>query len=119
MELSVQELTIVSTLAGTFIGSFFTFLVMWVSKHYEERKHFRELMIHVASEHWKHTTTTTATRPEGGWVQPFDVYLISMLKLSKLLSRKHLTPEKVLEIIKETEEMTDIIIKHKQKRSKS
>ena len=81
MELTAQELTIISTLAGTFIGSFFTFLVTWVSKRYEERRHFRELMVQVASDQWKHTTEVVGKKPGGGWVQPFDVYLINTRSL--------------------------------------
>jgi hypothetical protein len=119
MNFTSEELTVVGTLAGAFIGGLFTFLATWVSKFFEERRHFRELMVRVAAENWKHTTVMVSKKPGGGFVQPFDVYLIMMLKLSKLLSQRDISAEKALELIQESERVTGAIMQHKREKKSS
>jgi len=118
MGFSTEELTLLGTLAGAFVGGLFTFLATWVSKFFEERRHYRELMVRVASENWRHTTEVVGKNPGGGWVQPFDVYLVMMLKLSKLLSYKNLSEKRALELVKEAETITHAIMLHKQEGKK-
>src|ERR1041385_3772969 len=56
MNLKPEELILIGTLAGALIGSLSTLLVTWLNKRPEERRHYRELVVNAAIEHWKHAS---------------------------------------------------------------
>jgi hypothetical protein len=112
MNLNPQELIVFGTLAGAFIGGLFTFLSAWVSKRSDERKYYRELMIKVASEQWIHQTKATIENG-GGSVAPYDIFLIHLLQLARLLEQRKLSSESVIDALKRADTITQAAVKYK------
>jgi hypothetical protein len=116
MELTPQELTIISTLAGTFIGSLFMYLGMRASIKSEERKHYRDIVIKAALENWKASIDSAKLKASatGGpqLAYPLDSFIIHMIKLLELVLNKNLKKSNVIDRLKEVDEITDLVIKH-------
>ncbi len=119
MNFNVQELTVIGTLAGAFIGGLFGFLTAWISKRSEERKSSRELMMRVASEQFMHEIDTTVHQPRGGIVHPYQVYLVEMLELGKIANKRVLTKKRVLRLLNRAYRVIDAVVEHAVERSKS
>ena len=111
MNLSATELTVLGTISGTFIGGLFGFLGIWISKRYEERKSFNELIMRIASEQHK-TEIDAAIQKGGGWVQPYHIYLINTLQAAKLVNKWFLTPTRMKRLLRRQSDIVGIAIEY-------
>jgi gas vesicle protein len=116
--IGVEYLAVIGTLAGAFIGSLSALLITWITKRSEERKHFRELVIKTALEHYKEQVEVSKIQRQTHPVQilPLDIYIIHMLKFSELALIKKIDTSNVEKILAEAEEITNIAIKYKEKK---
>jgi len=96
------------TLLGVIIGGLLTaiptLITFAIGKRSEERRHLRELSFSAAIDNWKHVSETANQFP-GAVVEPLDVFLFHMLKLSEVATRDGLTPDTVAERMQEVQEI--------------
>jgi hypothetical protein len=96
------------TLLGVIIGGLLTaipsIVIFWIGKRSEERRHLRELAFRTAIDNWKQVSECAKDLP-GAVVEPLDVFLFHMLKLSEVATKRGLTPETVAERMREVQEI--------------
>jgi hypothetical protein len=110
MNVSPQELTVVGTLGGVLLGGLFGFLSAWISKRSEERRSFNELVVRVASEQYLHETDIAVKRED--WVWPYQVFLIDILQLAKIVNKRFLTRKRIIRLLKRGERITGAVEEH-------
>ena len=115
MQFTSEELTLVGTLSGTFLGGVFAFLIAWVSKRSEERKHYREIIMRVASEQWQHEKDIRVSMKQYAVIPPYDVYLVHILELAKIVNKRKLTPENVVSHLKQSDAVLTAALEYKRK----
>jgi len=104
MNLTPEQTTLIGTLAGAIIGFLSSFIITWVTKKSEKRKHFRELVIKAATESW--SQTLQSLKGQNATVDPFDLYIIHLLKLSQVVLDEKITPDNVVEMLKRVDAVT-------------
>jgi hypothetical protein len=84
-------------LGGVAIGVVSSWVIALINRHYDDRRHMRQLAIETAVEYWKQDIETahfigdrTQTTVK---INPLDTYIIHMLQLAELVSDKRLTAE--------------------------
>jgi hypothetical protein len=105
MELNSQVLTIISTLAGTFIGSLFTYLATRTAVKSSERKQYKEIAIKAAIENWKERIENAKIIADRSgkevYLPHFDVFLIHTIKLIELTINKKFNADNISKILEE------------------
>lgn len=98
MELFTSETlrTLITIVAGAFIGSISTVLVTWINKRSEERKHYREIVIKTAVENYKVHVDIGKYTGHGAEQDPLDSYILHMMILLDNLSFRKMTRKKVM-----------------------
>jgi hypothetical protein len=96
--------TLLGVIIGGLLTSIPTIITFWVGKRSEERRHLRELSFQAAIDNWKHISESAKNLP-GAVVEPLDVFLFHMLKLSEVATRNGLTPDTVAERVREVQEI--------------
>lgn len=112
MNISPELAALIGTIIGALIGSTSTLLVTWITKRSEERKHFRELIMTSALEHWKQQIDIGLKSPFPTRVNPLYTFIIHMLKFSELAWGKDLSPENIGKILAEVDAVTEAAVKH-------
>jgi hypothetical protein len=108
-----ELLVLVGTLGASALAVVATLAATWITKRSEERKHMRELVMQGAIENWKLQMEIYKETKRAMRIAPLDVYIIQMLKLSDVLMSQDLTPENVIERLKETDRLTDAVYDYK------
>ena len=110
MELNAQVWTVISTLAGTFIGSLFTYLATRTAARSEERRQYKEVVIKAALENWKegreHAKEWAKSTHQPVLYAPLDLYLIHAAKLIELTVNKKFRASDVASILGEVHEVS-------------
>lgn len=78
------------------IGVFGNVGVTWITKHYDERKERRELILKSAWDYYS-TVLEVGKAIPGSKQQPFDAFLFYMVKVVDLALRKGLSDEQLLD----------------------
>jgi hypothetical protein len=92
---------------GTCIGTFGTLAVTWLTKHYEEKKARRELMVKTAWDYWAKGFDAAQTR--GAQTAPFEAFMFHALKIIELADHKSLSNKQLRDELKKIREFTDTI----------
>ena|ERR1700731_1604238 len=93
-EFWVQLPTAIAGFVGVLVGSFGTFAVTWLTKHYEEKKARRELRIKTAFDYWK--SAFEAAQAKGRDTVPFEAFFPFALQIIDLAERKGLSQEQFM-----------------------
>lgn len=108
-----ELLVLIGTLGASALAVVATLAATWITKRSEERKHLRELVMQGAIENWKLQMEIYRETKRAMRIIPLDVYIIQMLKLSDVLMSQDLTPENVIERLKETDHLTNVVTDYK------
>lgn len=100
-----QVLSAVIALLGTLLGILGTLAVIWVSKRFEDRRHLRELAITAALEDYRLRREDIA-HSGGGPMPPLDDYIVHMLCVAEVISKRRLKPENVSHVLGEVRSMS-------------
>jgi hypothetical protein len=119
VQLTNETLIAISALGGAFIGGFFGFLTAWISKRSEERRSLREVVMRVASEQRLSELSAALQTRGGDVVFSYHVYLMETLELSKILTRRRLTPKKVSRLLDRAYRTIDAVVEHSKQRTRS
>lgn len=87
-----EVLSAAIALLGTLLGILGTLAVTWVTKRFEDRRHLRELAITAALEDYK-IRREDISRSGGGRIPPIDDYIVHMLCVAEVISKRRLRPE--------------------------
>ena len=96
--------TLLGVLIGGLLTAIPTIITFWLGKRSEERRHLRELAFHAAIDNWKYVSEQ-AKGHDGAVIEPLDVFLFHMLKLSEVATRDGLTPDTVAARMREVSEI--------------
>lgn len=122
---------IVSAVAGGVVVGIFGAINNYVNKKTEEKKieseekrQFRQLILTVATENWKHMATFIQEESKISGkslpVVPVDAYIIHLTKLADVLLDSKLTKENIAEKLKDVHELSNaaqqIISEHSKKK---
>ena len=108
------ELAVFGTLGGAFIAGFFTAIAAFINKRSEEKRHFRELVVKTAAEHWKHVAEiSTASK-----MPPLTDYIVHTVKMCDLALNTKLTAENIKPKLDEISALMDVMYKHAENVSK-
>jgi len=99
-------------------GGLFGFLTAWISKRSEERKSFSELIARIASEQYLHEIDAKQ-KGGGGYVLPYQVYLVNVLQLAKIINRRRLTPKRLNQFLAEGRKLVDVVVEYSKPNRKS
>lgn len=107
MELFTPETlrTLITIVAGAFIGSISTVLVTWINKRSEERKHYREIVIKTAVENYKVGVDIGKYTGHGAEQAPLGAYILHMMIFIDSLSFRKMTREKLMKGIEKYNEI--------------
>ena len=82
-------------LGGVALGVISSWVIAIINRHYDDRRHMRQLAIETALEYWKQDIATANKIGEltrrNVTIQPLDTYVVHMLQLADLISSKRLT----------------------------
>ena len=114
MYFSSEELTVIGTLGGAFVGALSSTIISMVNKRSDEKRHFRELVVKTASEHWRHVAeiSTAKTMP------PLTDYIVHIVKMCDLALNDKLTADNVKPKLQEISALMDILYEHAKNVSK-
>lgn len=88
-------------LAGVILGSLSTLVVTFINRHFDDRRHLREMAIKAAFTYWEHDFEYAKMKNHQtgikATVAPMDSYIVHMLKLAELISDKRITADNVEE----------------------
>lgn len=108
MSFSETEIAVIGTLGGAFIAGFFATIVSFINKRSEERRHFRELVVKTASDHWAHVASiSTATK-----MPPLSTYIINTVQICDLALNKKLTAKNIKPKLEEMSSLMDVMLSH-------
>ncbi len=97
--------TLLGVIIGGLLTSIPTFITFWIGKRSDERRHLREISFNAALDNWKHAIDVAGRRQVPVSIDPLDVYLIHMLKLSEVAARRGLTAKNVAERMREVQDI--------------
>jgi len=105
-----------SAIVGAVVSSLFNLLTTIVTKHYEDRRHYREIVIKAAIENWKYRNDILQSdKPIRGNILPLDTYLIHMMKFAELFVGKKLTPENIEKRLAELDALNSKVMARNEK----
>lgn len=108
MNLNPTEIAVIGTLGGTFIGGLFTAVATLINKQSEEKRHFRELVVKTASEHWSRVAQLPTTKS----IPPLTDYIVHTVKMCDLVFNKELTSKNVKPKLEEISALMDVLHEH-------
>lgn len=94
---------LIGVIVGGLLTAIPTLITFWIGKRSDERRHLRELAFHAALENWKSANDWAEKRQGGSVIEPLDVFLLHMLKLSEVAARPGLTANNVGERMREVQ----------------
>jgi hypothetical protein len=97
--------------AGSIVGALSAVLVTLLTKRSDERKHYRELIVKAAIEHWKHASELALK--QGGYIFPLEVFMIQMTKFSEMVLDKRIASEKISERYAEYDAVVKSLLEYK------
>ena len=90
-----QVITAFAALGGTLVGAISAWVITFINRRFDDRRHMRQLAIETAVEYWKQDIETAHFIGERTQttvnINPLDTYIIHMLQLAELVSDKRLT----------------------------
>jgi len=101
---------IATAAAGGFTVGIFNLFTNWQNKRFEERKHFRELLMNVAVEQWKQESTRfieSMKLNKSATLLPLDSHLIHLMKLSEVLLDSKITKETIADKLRQVHEVAN------------
>ena len=98
--LNPAAIAIVGTISGAIVGSLSAVLIAWVTKRYEERKHYRDAMLNAAIQQRRQDFDNAVTTKRPTVLLPLEFYLSRSIQLDRLLQNRKLTEEQLLEELK-------------------
>src|SRR5437870_2919651 len=93
-----QMLVLIAGIVGAFIGAGSSIVTTLIAKRFEERRHYRELVIQTAIEHWKQFVALT---PPGETIEPLEDFILHMMKVYDLILSKKLSQTQTQERLNE------------------
>lgn len=108
MNLSPTELAVFGTLGGAFLGGLFTVLIAFINKRSEEKRHFRELIVKTASEHWKLVSEIA----ESNLMPPLINYIVHTAIMCDLILNKKLDSKNIQTKLKEVDDLMAVLHNH-------
>ncbi len=108
MNLTPTEIAVLGTLGGAFIGGLFTAIAAFINKQSEEKRHFRELVVKVAAEHWQRVSEISTARK----MPPLTDYIVHTVKMCDLALNHNLTAENIKPKLEEISALMDVMYKH-------
>ncbi|MFA5834922.1 MAG: hypothetical protein WDA22_15710 [Bacteroidota bacterium] len=92
------------TTLGALVGIIGGVIIALINSHAESKRHKLEIIIKSALDSWKYTSDMTLKRADkanaGAIIYPSDLFIVRMLKISKILDGKDKSAEEILEILK-------------------
>ena len=108
MDFNTTEIAVIGTLGGAFIAGLFATITSFINKRSEEKKHFRELVVKTASDHWNRVATiSTATI-----MPPLSAYIINTVQICDLALNKKLTAKNIMPKLEEMSSLMDMMLSH-------
>jgi hypothetical protein len=83
-------------LLGAAIGFCGTAVVTWITKHYEERKARREILVKTAWDYFS-SRSDLAKNIRNATLMPFELYIFYTVKVVELALRENLSNQEVLD----------------------
>src|SRR5438046_1341091 len=87
--------TILSAGVGAAVSAFSAILVIWITKRYEDKRQFREVVLKAAIENWKQQHEDWKTHQRAVRIAPLDLYVLNMVKLVELVLDKRVTAHNI------------------------
>lgn len=100
-DLSRPEIVVAfSTLLGVLLTGLISLGITFIKDRFDDRRHLRELAITTAIRYWEHDTELAKLRAEADqttreFVAPLDTYIIHMILLVELVSRRKITATEI------------------------
>jgi len=108
MDLSATEIAVIAALGGSFIAGFFATINSFISKRSEEKRHFRELVVKTAADHWNRVAEiSVATK-----MPPLSTYIIHTVQMCDLAFSKKLTAKNIGPKLEEMSLLMDAMLSH-------
>jgi len=111
MDLSPAELAVFGTLGGALVGALSATAIAFINKKSEEKKHFRELVVKTAAEHWRHVSQISASNR----MPPLTDYIVHTAKMCDLILNKNLDKSNIQSRLEELDEVMIALEKHANK----
>lgn len=95
-----QILGALLALAGVIVGAASAWILAFINRRFDDRRHLRELAITTAVRYWEHDTELAKLRANANptvrqFVAPLDTYIIHTLLLADLVSSKKIKADKI------------------------
>jgi hypothetical protein len=102
------ELAVFGTLGGAFIAGLFAAIAAIINKRSEEKRHFRELVVKTAAEHWRLVAEiSTASK-----MPPLTTYIVHTVKMCDLALNTKLTAANIKPKLDEITALLDVMYEH-------
>lgn len=108
MNLDAAEIAVIGALGGAFIAGLFATITSFINKKSDEKRHFRELVIKTASEHWNKVAeiSTAAKMP------PLSTYIINTVQICELALNRKLTAQNIKIELERMSSLMDVMLEH-------
>ena len=87
--------TVLSAGVGAAVSALSAIVVVWLTKRYEDKRHFREIVLKAAIENWKQQHEDWKVHQKPVRIAPLDLYILNMVKLSELILDKKVTARNI------------------------
>ena len=109
-----QELLLVGTLGGAFIGALSSIFTTYIIKKFEEKKEYRKILLEAAITDWEKSNEIIIKSGKAKWLMPLDSYIIYHSKILNAVLGKKFSEKKLKQIFDESDKISELY----QKRSK-
>lgn len=104
---------LIGTLGGALIGFLSSIITIWITKHYEDKKAYRHILMETGLKNWE--GAKELSKAQGGLLYPLDSFIIHQSKLIKLIEEDNLTKENLRQMLEESRELKEIFDEHAKK----
>jgi len=106
-----------------FLGALPPLITIWITKHYEDKRHRREVIVRTAVENWKFSSEMVrkTTKAMGGTAElyPLDDFIIHWSTMANVMTGKKITAKKLAKQREKSEELQKILDENRKKKEKN
>ena len=108
--LSGPMYTVLGVVLGALLSGCISLLHLYISNHFQNRRHMREIMFRAAVDSWKQDAAIKAEKLKAGLPfqepAPLDHYIIHLVKLSEVMDDGDMTVDNIADKIKRVRSVT-------------
>ncbi|MFA6918205.1 MAG: hypothetical protein WC285_05265 [Candidatus Gracilibacteria bacterium] len=116
--MKTEYIVLIGTLGGAFLGFLSAIITTCISKHYEDKKVYRNLLVEAGLKNWegsKDVALKLLDKGQSGKLSPLDLFIIHQSKIIDLIMENNLSEETLRKALEETRKLKKVFTENTEK----